>query len=79
MLNSFWGKVGQRSNMAQVEMVNDPSKYFEKLISDSVEVTAINYVSEDYVEMRWKYKEDLLTSTPRPMSLSLPIPPHRHA
>ena len=58
MLNSFWGKFGQRSNLEQAELVENPSVYFQKLNSDSVEVTAVNYVSDDFVEMRWKYKED---------------------
>ena len=28
MLNSFWGKFGQRDNMPQVELVKDPERYF---------------------------------------------------
>ena len=65
MLNSFWGKFGQRSNMAQVDMVDDPAIYFDKLTSDREEVTCVNYVSEEYVEMRWKYKHDFVDSNPK--------------
>ena len=60
MLNSFWGKFGQRSNMEQVEIVDDPVVYFDKLTSDSEEVTTVNYVSEDMVEIRWKYKNNFV-------------------
>lgn len=65
MLNSFWGKFGQRSNMAQVDMVEDPTEYFDKLTSDSEEVTCVNYVSNNFVEMRWKYKEDFVNTNPK--------------
>jgi hypothetical protein len=33
MLNSFWGKFGQRSNLPQIEYVSDPSVYFDLLIN----------------------------------------------
>jgi hypothetical protein len=46
--------------MSQVEFVEDPSSYFDKLTSDQEEVTAVNFVSEDMVEMRWKYKPDFV-------------------
>ena len=60
MLNSFWGKFGQRALLPQVEFVDDPSVYFDKLTSDQEEVTAVNFVSEDMVDMRWKYKNDFV-------------------
>ena len=60
MLNSFWGKFGQRSNMSQVDFVEDPSVYFDKLTSDQEEVTFVNFVSPDMVEMLWKYKQDFV-------------------
>ena len=60
MLNSFWGKFGQRSNLSQVNLIDDPAVYFEKLMSDREDVTCINYVSKEFVEMRCKYKEDFV-------------------
>jgi len=64
MLNSFWGKFGQRSNMQQVNIIDDPKTFFDKLTSDREEVTSVNFVSEDAVELRWKYREDFVeTST----------------
>ena len=47
MLNSFWGKFGQRALLPKVDFVDDPSVYFDKLTSDQEEVTAVNFVSED--------------------------------
>lgn len=49
--------------MTQVDYVDEPSVYFEKLTSDTKEVTAVNYISEDRVEMRWKYKEDFVETS----------------
>jgi hypothetical protein len=65
MLNSFWGKFGQRSNMSQVDLIDDPLTYFDKLTSDREEVTCVNYVSDDFVEMRWKYKEEFVDTNPK--------------
>ena len=65
MLNSFWGKFGQRSNMSQIDMVSEPRDYFEKLTNDSIDVTAVNFVSEEFVEMRWKYKNEFVDTNPK--------------
>lgn len=35
MLNSFWGKFGQRTNLTQTTYVTDPAIYFDMLTSDS--------------------------------------------
>ena len=62
MLNSFWGKFGQRSNMQPVEIVSEPALFFNKLTSDQEDVTAVNFISDEAVEMRWKYKEEFVES-----------------
>ncbi|CAG2256485.1 unnamed protein product [Mytilus edulis] len=63
MLNSFWGKFGQRPNLPQVDYVSDPSIYFDALTSDQQIVTGINFVTDEMVEMRWKHKEEFLESS----------------
>ena len=60
MLNSFWGKFGQRTNLPQVEYVSDPSMYFDMLTSDQQEVTGVNFVTEEIVEMRWRTKDEFI-------------------
>lgn len=65
MLNSFWGKFGQRTNLPQVEYISDPSIYFDMLTSDQQVVTGVNFVTEEMVEMRWKNKEEFLGSSGR--------------
>ncbi|VDI13173.1 Hypothetical predicted protein [Mytilus galloprovincialis] len=60
MLNSFWGKFGQRTNLPQVEYVSDPSVYFDMLTSDQQEVTCVNFVTDEMIEMRWRNKEEFI-------------------
>lgn len=79
MLNSFWGKFRQRCNMSQVDLVEDPVVYFDKLTSDREEVTAVNYVSDQIVEMRWKYKKDFVESNSKTNVVIAHTPSLRHA
>lgn len=51
--------------MAQVEYVTDASVYFDMLTSDRQEVTAVSFVTEEMVEMRWKYRGDFVESSGR--------------
>jgi len=62
MLNSFWGKFGQRNNMAKLVYFKDPANYY-KLITDpsniikgfvvvSDNMIVVNYTKEnDFVEV----------------------------
>ncbi len=63
MLNSFWGKFGQRLNMSQVEYVDDPAVFFDKMSSDSEEITAVNFVNDSMVEMRWRFRDDFVETS----------------
>jgi len=65
MLNSFWGKFGQRSNLPQIEYVSDPSVYFDLLTSDQQEVSGVNFVTDEVVEMRWKNKNEFVEASGR--------------
>ena len=65
MLNNIWGNFGQRSNMVRSEYTDDPAKYFDLLTSDKQEVTDVNFVSDEIVEMRWRYKEEFVETSLR--------------
>ena len=65
MLNSFWGKFGQRSNLAQIEYVYDPSVYFDPLTSDQQEIAGVNFGTDEVVEMRWKKKIEFVEASGR--------------
>ena len=51
MLNSFWGKFGQRDNMPQAELVKDPERYFQLLTCQSTQVKNIQFVNDEFVEV----------------------------
>jgi hypothetical protein len=55
MLNSFWGKFGQRSNMPQIKYISEPAEYFDMLTSDQILVMGIHFVSDEMVEMRYHH------------------------
>ncbi len=63
MLDAFWGKFGQRLNMSQVEYVEDPAVFFDKMSSDSEEITAVNFVNDSMVEMRWRFRDDFVETS----------------
>jgi hypothetical protein len=65
MLNSFWDKFGLRSNLPQIEYVSDPSVYFDLLTSDQQEVSGVNFVTDEVVEMRWKNKNEFVDASGR--------------
>ena len=60
---SFWGKFGQRTNMEQVDFVSEPVIFYDMLTNDEQDVTHINFVNEETVEMRWKYHEDFIETS----------------
>jgi hypothetical protein len=41
MLNRFWGKFGQRSNMPRIKYISEPVEYFDMLTSDQILVMGI--------------------------------------
>ena len=52
MLNSFWGKFTQRSNMVKTEQIQDPQVFFDYLTSDDINVLDADLVSDDIIEIR---------------------------
>jgi hypothetical protein len=47
MLNSFWGKFGQRLNMAQTEVIIEPNQLYELLFADDKFVNSVQYEDSD--------------------------------
>ncbi|CAB4003301.1 DNA polymerase [Paramuricea clavata] len=52
MLNSFWGKFVQRSNMGQIKIVSDPAEYFDLFSSDNINVTNVNFIYDELIGAR---------------------------
>ena len=65
MLNSFWGKFGQRANLTQTSYVSDPDEYFDMLTSDEQKVKNVRFVSDEAVQLDWVYNDDFITASCR--------------
>lgn len=46
--------------MEQVDYITEPAAFFAMLNSDTQDVTYINFVNEETVEMRWKYVDEFV-------------------
>ena len=60
MLNSFWGKFGQRENLPQVEQCTSPDQLYKLMEEDTLEVQNIRFCTEDVLEVVYTYKEDAI-------------------
>jgi DNA polymerase type B, organellar and viral len=49
MVNSFWGKFAQRSNLTKTNYIRDPSDYFKLHDDPTIEVLDAFFISEDIV------------------------------
>ena len=58
MLNSFWGKFGQRENLPQVQQCTSPDQLYKLLDDDTLEVQNIRFCTEDVIEVVYASKED---------------------
>ncbi len=50
----FLGKFGQRSNLPKTEMITEPSRYYDILASDELEVSNARIVNDNMVEVQYK-------------------------
>lgn len=58
ILNSFWGKFGQRENMQKTSIINQVSE-LERLLADpAITVKHIEEINEDVQIVCWEYKEE---------------------
>ena len=61
MLNSFWGKFGQRENLPQVEQCTSPQELYNITDDDTKQVQDIRLCTEDVIEVVFKSKEEAVT------------------
>ena len=57
MLNSFWGKFGQRPNQTQVSSCTRPSEFFQIITDDRQVIHRIEIVNEHMVEVFHNFQE----------------------
>jgi len=62
ILNSFWGKFGQRENQTQTQIIKSPATFYSILTNPSKDVLHIMIINPDTVLVNWKYKTEDLDS-----------------
>ena len=58
MLNSMWGKFGQRTNKTQVWEFDDPQKFSTFCNSDALQIKYVGIQSDDRVEVQYTLQEE---------------------
>lgn len=63
MLNSFWGKFGQLTNLTQTTHISDPLEFFDMMTSDQQKVKNIQFVNNESVKLEWVYNDDFVEAS----------------
>ena len=58
LLNSMWGKFGQRTNKTQVREFDDPKKFSTFCISDTLQIKYVGIQSDDCVKVQYTLQEE---------------------
>lgn len=58
MLNSFWGKFGQRENMQQTQLIHQPSDLFALVTNPSIVVNTMTILTDDVLLTSWERVEE---------------------
>lgn len=61
MLNSFWGKFGQRTNLTQTTFVTQPDQYFDMMVSNEQEIKNIRFINNESID--WAYHDDFIQAS----------------
>ena len=64
MLNSMWGKFGQRENQGHTEVVKEPHRLFELLSSPDIEVHQVVPVNDNMIYVHWQYHDEVSMCLP---------------
>ena len=64
MLNSMWGKFGQRLNKTQVQPFHDPHAFHRFLDTDSLDVRHVSVINDDLVEAHYQYQHEDIPVSP---------------
>lgn len=65
MLNSLWGKFGQRENLPKTEYVAKVDRFIELLVSEEHIVTDVNLVNDEMLMVTHKKKDDFIVPSGR--------------
>ena len=64
MLNSMWGKFGQRLNKTQIQAFDDPHAFHRFLDSDTLDVRHVSVINDDMVEVHFQNKKEDIRVSP---------------
>ena len=64
MLNSMWGKFGQRLNKTQVQTFDDPQAFHRFLNTNTIQVQHVSVVNEEMVEVHYTYQDEDIPVSP---------------
>ena len=64
MLNSMWGKFGQRLNKTQVQEFDDPQTFHRFLDTDTLEVRHVSVINDHMVEVHYQYQDEDIPVSP---------------
>ena len=64
MLNSMWGKFGQRLNKTQIQTFDDPQAFHRFLKTDTMDVRHVSVVNDQIVEVHYQYQDEDIPVSP---------------
>ena len=64
MLNSMWGKFGQRLNKTQVKEFSDPQAFHHFLDTDTLDVRHVSVVNDQLVEVHYQHHDEDIPVSP---------------
>ena len=60
MLNSFWGKFGQRDNFTQTTITRSPQEFYKTFFDGNKEISNFHILNEDTAQIDWNYTNEAL-------------------
>lgn len=64
LLNSFWGKMGQRENQLKTKIVHNPEEFFNMMCDTSIEICNILPVNDQTLIVNFEYREETFDILP---------------
>ena len=64
MLNSMWGKFGQRLNKTQVQTFHNPHAFHRFLDTSTLDVRHVSVINDDLVEVHYQYQDEDIPVSP---------------
>ena len=64
MLNSMWGKFGQRLNKTQVQTFHNPQAFHRFLDTSTLDVRHVSVINDDLVEVHYQYQDEDIPVSP---------------